>query len=379
MNKEQILSQFTVRGTLISCELFGEGHINTTELLQVQEEEGVAYYILQKMHPTAFPDIPRLMDNIERVTRFLSKKLRKRGRDPMRYTLNMIPTTSGHTYYFDGESYYRLCYYIDNSTVFQKVEEDWQFTECGYAFGRFARLLEEFDASSLFETIPQFHNTENRYRNLLKAIENNKSQRAHLVEKEIQWAKDHAYLASYLTSKLASGELPIKVTHNDTKLNNVLFDKDTGENLAVIDLDTVMAGTICFDFGDAIRFGCNTASEDEVDLSKVDFSLPLFRAFADGYLRGIGTHVEKSEIDALAMSALVMTYECGIRFLTDYLDGDVYFKTAHKNHNLDRCRTQFLLVDKMTQLLPQMEKIVQECEERIMAEKALEDKQNEQK
>ena len=360
MNRERILSQFAIAGKYLSCEPYGEGHINITELITVEENGEQVRYILQRMHPTAFPDIPSLMDNINRVTLFLSEKLKNRGKDPMRGTLKMVPTKSGHTYYFDGEHYYRLAHYIENSVVYQQVEEPWQFEECGYAFGKFARLLEEFDAKSLFETIPQFHDTENRFANLMKAILQNKAGRVHLVEKEIQFAMENASLASYLTSRLRSGELPVKVTHNDTKLNNVLFDRDTGKSLAVVDLDTVMAGSICFDFGDAIRYGCNTAAEDETDLSKVHFSMPLFRAFTKGYLHGLGTHVTQSELDALATSALVLTYECGMRFLTDYLDGDVYFHTSREHHNLDRCRTQFALVAEMKEHLDEMKQAVKE-------------------
>ena len=360
MNREQILSQFSVKGKFLSCEPYGEGHINTTELITLEQDGKVVRYILQRMHPTAFPDIPRLMDNINRVTLFLSERLKDRGKDPMRGTLTMVPSRSGHTYYFDGQYYYRLAHYIENSVVFQKVEEDWQFEECGYAFGKFARLLEEFDAQSLFETIPQFHDTENRFANLTKAMLQNKAGRVHLVEKEIQFAIENMSLSSYLTSKLRTGELPTKVTHNDTKLNNVLFDADTGKSLAVIDLDTVMAGSICFDFGDAIRFGCNTAAEDEPDLSLVHFSMPLFRAFTKGYLHGLGTHVTQAELDALATSALVLTYECGIRFLTDYLDGDTYFHTTREHQNLDRCRTQFALVAEMKEHLAEMEQAVKE-------------------
>ena len=360
MNREEILSKFAVSGKLLSCEGFGEGHINVTELVCIDENGAPTNYILQRLHPTAFPNVPGLMDNINRVTLFLSEKLKNRGKDPMRGTLNMVPTRSGHTYFFDGTYYYRLCHFIENSVAYQKVEADWQFEECGYAFGKFARLLEEFDAASLYETIPHFHDTESRFANLTKAILQNKSGRAHLAQKEIAFAMENMQLSSYLTSRLRSGEIPVKVTHNDTKLNNVLFDKDTGKSLAVIDLDTVMAGSICFDFGDAIRFGCNTAAEDETDLSLVHFSMPLFRAFTKGYLHGLGTHVTQSELDALAMGAIVMTYECGIRFLTDYLDGDTYFNTTREHHNLDRCRTQFALVAEMKEHLPEMEQAVRE-------------------
>ena len=240
-----------------------------------------------------------------------------------------------------------------------QVESAEMFTKVGFAFGQFQRQLADFDASRLHESIPNFHNTEWRFENLKKAIEENKSGRAHLVEDEIKFALDRKDITSFVNKSIADGSLTLRVTHNDTKLNNIMMDKVTGEGICVIDLDTVMPGSVLADFGDSIRFGASSAAEDETDLDKVYCRLDMFEAFAKGFIEGLEGSLSESEIRALPMGALILTYETGIRFLSDYLDGDVYFRVAHPNHNLDRARNQFKLVADMEEKMDEMKAIVE--------------------
>ena len=208
---------------------------------------------------------------------------------------------------------------------------------------------------SAYEVLPDFHNTKVRYKNFLAAVEKDIFGRAKEVEREIAWVKAHEDLSGQIVDKIASGEIPLRVTHNDTKLNNVMLDDATGKGIAVIDLDTVMPGSLCYDFGDSIRFGCNTAAEDEPDLEKVHFDLGLYKVYLEGYLSAVGEGITEAEKRALPLGAVMMTYECGMRFLTDYLEGDTYFKTHREKHNLDRAHTQFKLVDEMLSCFPRME------------------------
>jgi hypothetical protein len=226
------------------------------------------------------------------------------------------------------------------------------------AFGNFAKLLAEFDATKLYESIPDFHNTEKRYENFINAVKADKMGRAKEVQKEIDFVVDRKDYCGRIVNLLKSGKMPLKVTHNDTKLNNVMLDEKTGEPVAVIDLDTIMQGSICYDFGDSIRFGCNHADEGERDLSKVNFDIELFEAYTKGYLSALGESITQIEKENLAFGAILMTYECGMRFLTDYLEGDVYFRIKHPSHNIDRTRMQFKLVSDMEKLLPEMNEIV---------------------
>jgi hypothetical protein len=226
------------------------------------------------------------------------------------------------------------------------------------AFGNFAKLLAEFDATKLYESIPDFHNTEKRYENFINAVKTDKMGRAKEVQKEIDFVVDRKDYCGRIVNLLKSGKMPLKVTHNDTKLNNVMLDEKTGEPVAVIDLDTIMQGSICYDFGDSIRFGCNHADEGERDLSKVNFDIELFEAYTKGYLSALGESITQIEKENLAFGAILMTYECGMRFLTDYLEGDVYFRIKHPSHNIDRTRMQFKLVSDMEKLLPEMNEIV---------------------
>lgn len=354
-----ILSHFALDGEPKSCVRYGEGHINDTFKVTMQEESGEKHYILQRINHNLFQDVAKLMHNIELVTSFCRESVIKHGGDPLRECLTLIRTEEDAAYYFDGANYFRVYVFIEGATSYQSVRTERDFYESAVAFGNFANLLSGFYASQLYEVLPDFHNTKVRYRNFLAAVEKDVCGRAKEVEREIEWVKAHSSLSGKLVDAIASGEIPLRVTHNDTKLNNVMLDDATGKGIAVIDLDTVMPGSLCYDFGDSIRFGCNSAAEDEPDLEKVHFDLGLYKVYLKGYLSAVGKGITEAEKKALPLGAVMMTYECGMRFLTDYLEGDTYFKTHREKHNLDRAHTQFKLVDEMLSCFSQMEEAAQ--------------------
>ena len=356
----KIISRFAVKGTLKTCEPYGEGHINETYLATMDDGGKTVRYILQKINTGLFKDVGKLMHNIVSVTEFAREMIIEKGGDPDRESLTVVRTHDGAPYYYDEESKgtFRVYVFITDAVAYQTVEKPEHFYQSALAFGNFANLLAEFDASGLYEILPDFHNTEKRFNDFLAAVKSDKCGRARSVKKEIDFFLDRKSYAGRIVSLLKSGEMPLKVTHNDTKLNNVLIDAHTGKYVAVIDLDTIMPGSICYDFGDSIRFGCNTAAEDEKDLSKVNFDIGLFDTYARGYLEALGESVSKAEKDNLAFGAMLMTFECGMRFLADYLDGDVYFRTHREGHNLDRARTQIKLVSDMEKRLDEMNEII---------------------
>lgn len=354
-----IIDNFEIEGEFLSGERYGEGHINDTYLVCSSNLGQTKKYILQRINSNLFKDIAALMRNIYLVTQFNRKKVMERGGDPDREGLTVILTKNKETFYKQGNDYYRVYLFIDNATSYQVVEKPSDFYEAAVAFGNFANLLSEFDASELYEVLPDFHNTVVRYDNFINAVKADVCDRAKLVEKEIEWVKKHEFLKNKIVDLLSGGKMPLRVTHNDTKFNNVMIDDATGKAIAVIDLDTMMPGSLCYDFGDSIRFGCNPVAEDERDLGKVNFQISLFEEFTRGYLSAVGKSITNLERDNLAMGAMVMTFECGIRFLTDYLSGDTYFKTHRDGQNLDRARTQFKLVDDMEKQYSDMIKIVE--------------------
>ena len=359
-NFEKIISKFDVEGTLISCERYGEGHINSTYLAVVENNGEQKNYIVQKINSKLFTNVEALMNNIKLVTEFNREKIIKAGGNPDRESLSLVYTKDGKAYHYckccDG--YFRVYKFITDAIAYQVVEKPEHFYQSAVAFGNFANLLAEFDATQLYEVLPNFHNTEIRFDNFMKSLNADKVGRAKDVQKEIQFVLDRKDYCGRIVNLLKSGEMPTKVTHNDTKLNNVMLDNKTGEPVAVIDLDTIMPGSICYDFGDSIRFGCNPAAEDEKDLSKVNFDINLFEQYVKGYCTALGDSITKIEKENLAFGAILMTYECGMRFLTDHLDGDVYFHIKRENHNLDRARTQFKLIEDMERLYDQMLEIV---------------------
>lgn len=355
-----VVSKFEFKGEFKNVKEFGSGHINKTYLVTFDTADGEQKYILQQVNDNVFKNIDELMRNVFSVTSYLRGIIKGYGGDPDRETLHYIKTKDGHRFYTHSDgSFYRAYIFVRDSISFNTADSPEVFKSSGQAFGKFQRLLADFDVDSITETIPHFHDTMWRYENeFLPALENNLSGRLDSCIKEVEFVKSYAYCMDRLTSMIATGELPIRVTHNDTKLNNVMFDKDTKECVCVIDLDTVMPGLALYDFGDSIRFGASTASEDEKDLSKVEMSLDYFKAYAEGFLGEAGSSFNQAEKDNLAFSALLMTLECGMRFLTDYINGDTYFKTEYPEHNLDRARNQFKLVADMDAKMSKMEEIV---------------------
>ena len=347
INFNKLLSNFNVQGEFIEGYRYGEGHINDTYLIKMREKEREIKYILQRINTRLFQDVDKLMSNIVLVTDFCKRSVIRRGGDPLRECLNVVLTRDNKSYYRDGDACYRIYIFIEGATTYQIVRNPQDFYESAVAFGNFANLLADFDASQLFEILPNFHNTKVRYANFLHALEENVCNRREQVQKEIDWVMAHQNLCGKIIDKIDSGEIPLRVSHNDTKLNNVMIDDKTGKGIAVIDLDTVMPGSLCYDFGDSIRFGCNPAAEDEPDLTKVNFRVDLFETYLKGYLSAIGNTITQAERENLPMGAILMTYECGMRFLTDYLEGDVYFRTHRPGQNLDRAHTQFKLVEDM--------------------------------
>ena len=350
-------------GEPVSWERYGSGHINDTFRLICRTEEKEKHYILQRINHEVFKDPVSLMGNIEGVTSFLRERIEAQGGDPERETLNVIKAKDGKGYCRDSEgNYWRGYIFIDKATTYDKVRDPQDFYQSGKAFGRFKGLLAEYPADELAETIPNFHNTPVRLETFKEAVKADVCGRAHLVEKEIKFILDREKEASVVMDMLKDGRLSLCVTHNDTKLNNIMIDDETGEALCVVDLDTIMPGLSIFDFGDSIRFGANTADEDEPDVSKVSLSLPLFEIYTKGYIEGCRGSLTPEEKRMLPMGAKLMTFECGTRFLTDFLQGDTYFHISRENHNLDRARTQLALVADMEKKWKEMEEIVLKCD-----------------
>ncbi len=353
---EEVISDFQFPDKLLTAENYGNGHINDTYLLHFEGEK----MILQHMNMTVFNRPVELMENIMNVTMYLQKIIKENGGDPKRETLNVILTKDGKPYYCDSNGeYWRAYRFIEDAVCYERVEHTEDFYQSGLAFGNFQKLLAEFPAETLHETIVGFHDTRARFQVFKQAVAEDICGRAAEVQDEIAFVLEHEYLANVFAELVDKGELPIRVTHNDTKLNNIMMDEKTGKGLCVIDLDTVMPGLAMNDFGDSIRFGASTAAEDEQDLSKVSCSMELYEAFAKGFIEGCGGRLTDIEIDLMPRGAQVMTYECGMRFLTDYLQGDVYFKTHRAGQNLDRCRTQFKLVQDMENKWDTMCEIIQ--------------------
>ena len=348
---ENIALVFQVDGAPISCEEFGHGHINHT--VKVTTDAGKDY-VLQQINTYVFKEPVRLMENVSIVTNYLRDKVE----DP-RMALHFIPTQDGKFYYEDDDHQFWRMYDFVGGFCLDMPETDEDFYQSALAFGRFQLLLADFPAETLFETIPEFHNTIDRYRQLKESIAADACGRLKNVQEEVAFALAQEEVGGTLQRMRESGALPLRVTHNDTKLNNVLLDSATRKSLCVLDLDTVMPGLSVHDFGDSIRFGAATAAEDEQDLSKMSMDLHLFEVYTRGFLEAATTLTDK-EIEMLPMGALIMTLEVGIRFLKDYLDGDHYFKTAYPEHNLVRARTQLKLVADMQKKWDDMQRIVAE-------------------
>ena len=336
------------------CAPYGNGHINDTFLVVAGRR-----YIMQRMNTRIFTKPAQLMENILGVTEHIRAKAKAVGGDVERASLVVVPTLDGQKFLCDElGQYWRVYEFTERTITRETVENIEDFYSCAEAFGAFQQFLADYPAEKLHESIVNFHNTPWRYANLMRAVEKDVCGRLAEVEAEVRFAKEREEFCSVLENARKAGKLPLRVTHNDTKLNNILFDEQTGAPVCVIDLDTVMPGYSVNDFGDSIRFGANTAVEDETDLSKVTLDLALFEAYAKGFLKGCNGKLTETEIDLLPEGAMMMTMECGMRFLTDYLEGDVYFKTHREGHNLDRARNQFALVADMERKLPEMRAII---------------------
>lgn len=346
---KDIIQHFPTDGEIVSARAYGDGHINDTFLVSCTNGDGkVSKYTLQHINSNVFPKPAEVMENIVNVTSFLKNKINENGGDPERETLSVLPAKDGKSYYLDQRGlYWRVYPYIGASLTYNMVNKPEDFYKAGKAVGNFMMLLADYPADSLHETIKNFHNTPSRYCDLMKAVEQDKAGRLASVAAEIEFVKSRKEFTEILVKANENGEIPVRVTHNDTKLNNILFDKATDEPICLIDLDTIMPGFSACDFGDSIRVGANTGAEDEKELSLVGIDLLLYEMFTKGYLEACGEALTAKEIELLPYGAKMLTLECGMRFLTDYLNGDVYFKTHYPDHNLVRCRSQFKLVASM--------------------------------
>lgn len=359
MDIKDIVKNFDIDGKFKAYNSFGNGHINDTYALTFKQGNSIRRYILQRMNESVFPNIDDLMNNIVKVCDYLKDIAIKRGEDPERKCMNIIKTRDGNYYHTtaNGEKW-RCMVLIEDTEAYQIAVDTGVFEATGKAFGEFINFLQDFPVHELKVVIPNFHNTISRFRTFTKVLKNNPCKRRRYCRAEIKFCQEREDNCAHIAEMLASGEMPLRVTHNDTKINNILMDSNTGEAVCVIDLDTIMPGSIVYDFGDGIRSGCNTALEDEKDLTKVHFNMEMFEYFAKGFIEGIGKNLLEVEKDNLAYGAILITFECGMRFLTDYLNGDKYFKTDYGNHNLVRARTQFKLVKEMESKLDEMNKIV---------------------
>lgn len=356
---EKICRKFGIDGEYLSYELLTNGHINTTYKVYFVRRGEVKDYILQRINVYVFKNPEAVMENIVKVTEYIREKIKATGVSAKRYVLHYQPTENGKYYFVDEkDGFWRCARFIDDSVTFNITDNPTVIEEAGKAFGEFQMYLADFPVQDLNIVIPHFHNTVLRYETFENSVRRNETGRADGVKDEIQKYLSLKEIATKMYKMQRAGELPLKVTHNDTKCNNVLFDKTTFRHLSVIDLDTVMPGLVGFDFGDAIRFTANTCDEDEKDVSIVKLDMDKFEAFTRGFLSAVGQTLSANEKNTLALGAVTMTVECGMRFLTDYLDGDKYFKISREEQNLDRARCQLALAEDMITRIDEMNEVV---------------------
>ena len=351
---------FRIYGELLHAEPCKVGHINETYTATYEQGGVPVRYIHQRINHDVFKEPAQVMDNLQRVTAHLRSKLSERGvRDMTRRALTLIPAQDGRSFYRspDGE-YWRTFVFIERVRTFESVESAEQAYEAGKAFGEFQHLLVDLPGGRLHDTIPHFHNTRKRFESLQKAVREDRVNRASAAKVEIEWVLAHENLCDTILRAMASKKIPERITHNDTKFNNVMLDVATGKAMCVVDLDTVMPGCALYDFGDMVCTTTSPTLEDERDLSKVKMQMPTFKKLAEGYLSTAGNFLNKSEKGLMAFSGKLITFEIGIRFLTDFLSGDNYFRIHRPDHNLDRCRTQFKLVESIEQQEKAMQKFV---------------------
>lgn len=357
---ESVVRRFKTNGEVKSIVPFGGGHINDTYKVDILVDGKTELYILQRLNTTVFPRTQILMNNAVKVTEYMRELLKVRGGDVERGTLHFYESEQGTPYYIDEEkNWWRFEDFVQGTVSHDLASSPEMFEATGFAFGSFMSDLADFPAAELGEVIENFHNTRVRFQTFNKEVAADKSGRLDTCREEVAFAMARKDLTESIVTKLEDGSIPLRVTHNDTKINNILMDAVTDKPVCIIDLDTIMPGAACYDFGDSIRFGASSAVEDETDLSKVYMKLELFEAYARGFMKAMGKALNLEEARSLALGSMVITFENGIRFLGDYLNGDVYFKTKYPEHNLVRARTQFKLVADMEQKLPEMYKIVE--------------------
>ena len=359
-----ICHEFRIPGDLILYRLIPNGHINTAYYVALYDSIEVRQYLVQKVNWYVFKDPVSMMNNIDLITKHIMDKERTLER---RRRLHFHHTAEGNNYLILGEGenreFWRLYNYIENSVSFETADGNTEVLRMsGKAFGKFNRQLQDFDASRLVESIPHFHDTAYRMDVFFRTVEENPCGRAAEAEQEIALIREYRDYACTLCRQIDRGELPIRVTHNDTKTNNILFDRDTLDPLVIIDLDTCMPGLACYDFGDTIRFAACTGEEDEKDCEKMKLDLALFKAYAEGYLSETKSFLTQSELDSLATGAAVITLELASRFLADYLVGDKYFRVDYPEHNLVRAKAQLALFGDMLLHMEDMRAIIRNCQ-----------------
>lgn len=356
---ENLVKQFNIKGEIIDIVCNNTGNINKTYMVIVNYNKTEIKYVLQKINTTVFNEPYLLMNNIENVTKYSKEYLKNNYGDIKRGTLNVIKTKDNKNLYrTENNEYYRMYDFVENAISYDKTEDSHMFYNVGKACGNFVRMLDGYPIDELDETIPNFHNTKVRYNDLINSIKKDPVGRAKNVMEEILFVLKRSDQVSIVIDLIEKGEIPVRVTHNDTKINNVLMDKFTNEAICMIDLDTVMPGSALYDFGDAIRSGASKTFEDDTNLDNVGINLEYFESFTEAYLNETKDILTKTEIDYLAFSCILLTLELVIRFLTDYINGDTYFKCDYENHNLDRVRNQIALVKDMEKNYVNMNNIV---------------------
>jgi hypothetical protein len=357
---QEISKQFQIYGEILHAETFKIGHINETYSATYDQGGMRVRYIHQKINKNVFKNPPAVMKNVMRVTTHIRRRLEAQdARDITRRSLNVIPTRDGQSFYRSREGeYWRTFVFVEGVQTFEAVQSPEQAFQAGRAFGEFQSMLVDLPGGRLTETIPSFHHTRRRFSALQQAIQRDRYNRAKDAKQEIQFALHHGKIVDVILDAMAKRKIPERITHNDTKFNNVMLDTLTGEAKCVVDLDTVMPGCALYDFGDMVRTTTSPTLEDEKDLSKVKMNMPIFRQLAEGYLSTAGSFLTKAEKALLAFSGKLITFEIGIRFLTDFLSGDTYFRIHRPDHNLDRCRTQFRLVESIEQQEEAMQRFV---------------------
>jgi len=350
----RVLAAFPLPGQVLSATPYGNGHINETIVVVVDVGFGTRRFIFQKINHRVFKNVPALMENVTRVTEHLREK-QARG-------LTLVPARDGRDYFFVSGGWWRVYDFIEGAHSVEQVTKASQAREAARAFGEFQALLADLPGGRLHDTIPNFHHTRSRFDTLRRAVAADKVQRAAEARAEIDFVFAREAVADVLLALLARGELTERVTHNDTKINNVMFDNVTSRAVAVVDLDTVMPGLALYDFGDMVRTAASSTAEDDPDPARMKIVLPFFRALVAGYLESAGDVLNATERAHLGFSAKLISYEIGMRFLTDYLEGDVYFRVKRPRHNLERARTQFALVRSIEENEKEMARIVAEVE-----------------